>query len=76
MALIGLNQSGYHVKTSGLARSVGTKQTNDLALIYLKRNSTYHNALTVLFNDMFCTEFHGMNSKIGKVMGLTLVYET
>ena len=50
LAPIRLNQTGYHIETGGLARSVRSKQTYNLSLISLYGDPFYYSPAAVLLN--------------------------
>src|SRR5690606_421686 len=45
--LIGLNQSDYHVESSGLARPIGSQQPYYLTLIHLDADVVHHGSTAV-----------------------------
>ena len=50
---VGLDQSHYHVKSSGLPGSIRTQQTNNFSLFYIYAYMVYHCTAFVTFQEMF-----------------------
>jgi len=74
-AFIGLDQSNRHIESGGLAGAVGTKQSNNLTLLYLDRYMVHYRAGAVTFHKLGGMYDNAQWEILVKILGNRLPYE-